>query len=128
MQQVVAQHGDDPAGSVLEALVLGVVAAELGRDGVLDPRVVAHLNRPQKSDFVPEAGIQAADRRPGAQHHLGDGHLLESALADEGLGGIEDALERFLTAPLFGRLVVHGRSARHAMPSSAELVRALERV
>ncbi len=100
VQHMPAEDAHDARHGLLQRLVSRMITAECSENIVLHPGVIAQLDGLQQPDLVVEAGVETADRGSGALHHLGDGHAVEAALPDERLRRIEDALERFVTAPL----------------------------
>ena len=111
-------HPHDAGDGLLEGLIPGMFPAERGEDPILHPGVIAPLHRLEQADLVGETGVDAAHRRAGTLHDLGDRHVVETALADEGFGGIEDALERLVTPPLHGRPEGQRRSPHSTLPLS----------
>jgi hypothetical protein len=68
-----------------------------GGDGLLGE---ALEDEPHQAFFVGKPGVERADRRAGALHHLGHGHVVEAALVEQRLGGIEQPIEGLLAARL----------------------------
>ena len=77
----------------------------------------ALVQRVEQSLLVLEAAVEGGDGRPGAARDLGDVHVLEPLLGEQGFRRVEQALERVLRTRLARRAdPAERRRLRHGSP------------
>jgi hypothetical protein len=87
------------------------------RESVLDVPGKPLVQVVQQRQLVRKPGIEDPDRRPGSLHELRDRDVGEALLLHQRLGGVEDAQERGVAAPLERRPQPPPRSPRSRLSS-----------